>query len=451
MPRTSERQKLLRSLAAVHDETLTRAHTCLQLASQAISSGMITVSDDTIKTQLLFYSLSKIQAERIEAARDRVLSQRYLSRPSNHARRLITRNQLETRLKELFQLPTQEFAKILKVTPDGFRVILDLIKDSPVFRPNPTSTHQQYPVDQQLAVALHRLGSGSSQIAVNTIAHEYGVSSGTVTNYVNRVLEAVYLIRADHIAWPTEDQQGDIASSFATRTPFSRCIGVVDQDFITLEFHPGPRQEPETFHTLAVIDDQGCFRYVNCGWTEGAEESISWRPLVFGPQTYLVTSNRLMGTPQTVPLYGGAAASHTSADKSEFNTRATQTLMVPTISLALGTLKARFATLQNLTMFVRDAQHKPRMIVWVVACMVMHNILTRLGDDAVKLGNGLELIVQEEAERVRGWTLPSLASLSSQAQASTFQETNPGTEDDLREQVRRECEAREYAVGVPAG
>lgn len=81
------------------------------------------------------------------------------------------------------------FQHMLRVSPYTFQVILELIKDHPVF--HNTSNHAQAPVPQQLAVTLFRMGQFGNAASLEDIAREAGCSEGSVEAYTDRCFEAI--------------------------------------------------------------------------------------------------------------------------------------------------------------------------------------------------------------------------------------------------------------------
>ena len=81
------------------------------------------------------------------------------------------------------------FQHMLRVSPRVFQVIVELIKDHPVFSNN--SNHPQAPVEEQLAVTLFRMGRFGNAASLEDIAREAGCSEGTVEAYTSRCFEAI--------------------------------------------------------------------------------------------------------------------------------------------------------------------------------------------------------------------------------------------------------------------
>ncbi|KAF9436581.1 hypothetical protein BGZ76_003533 [Entomortierella beljakovae] len=78
-------------------------------------------------------------------------------------------------------LSESEFRLKFRTSKRGFRHILDVIKDHPVFK-NQAKFKQVDPM-YQLAVALYRFGSGEDDISIKKVKTEFGIGAGTVSTY----------------------------------------------------------------------------------------------------------------------------------------------------------------------------------------------------------------------------------------------------------------------------
>jgi hypothetical protein len=76
------------------------------------------------------------------------------------------------------------FVNMLRVSPDVFQVLLDLIEDHPVFQND--SNNAQASVQVQLAVTLYRMGRYGNGASLEDIARYAGVSEGSVENFTER-------------------------------------------------------------------------------------------------------------------------------------------------------------------------------------------------------------------------------------------------------------------------
>lgn len=81
------------------------------------------------------------------------------------------------------------FLQILRVSPDVFEILFQLIRDDPVFQNN--SNNPQEDVDVQLGVTLYRLGRYGNGASVMDVARFFGISEGSVENYTERCFTAI--------------------------------------------------------------------------------------------------------------------------------------------------------------------------------------------------------------------------------------------------------------------
>jgi hypothetical protein len=81
------------------------------------------------------------------------------------------------------------FTQMLRVSPRVFAVVIELIKDHPVFQNN--SNVPQSPVDYQLAITLYRMGRYGNAASLADIAREAGCSEGSVELWTDCCFEAI--------------------------------------------------------------------------------------------------------------------------------------------------------------------------------------------------------------------------------------------------------------------
>lgn len=82
------------------------------------------------------------------------------------------------------------FVSMLRVIPESFQFMLQLIEDHPIFQ---TQSHRpQSPVEVQLAVTLYRMGRFGNGASVEDIARMAGISEGTVETFTNRCHTALF-------------------------------------------------------------------------------------------------------------------------------------------------------------------------------------------------------------------------------------------------------------------
>ncbi|KAG1772858.1 hypothetical protein EV702DRAFT_1201320 [Suillus placidus] len=81
------------------------------------------------------------------------------------------------------------FVNMLRVSPEVFHVLLDLIEDHAIFQNN--SNNAQAPVQLQLAVTLYRMGRYGNGASLEDIARYAGISEGSVEKFTERCFTAI--------------------------------------------------------------------------------------------------------------------------------------------------------------------------------------------------------------------------------------------------------------------
>jgi hypothetical protein len=97
------------------------------------------------------------------------------------------------------------FCSNLRVSPETFDSLLEIIKQNPVFQNQ--SNKAQAPVNVQLAIALYRFGHFENAASVEKVAQWAGVSEGTVVNCTCRVCIAFLALHDQAVHWPNEDEK----------------------------------------------------------------------------------------------------------------------------------------------------------------------------------------------------------------------------------------------------
>jgi hypothetical protein len=97
------------------------------------------------------------------------------------------------------------FTNMLRVSPEVFQVILDLIEDHHVFQNN--SNNAQVPVRIQLGVTLYRMGRYGNGASIQDIARFAGISEGAVELYTKHCFEAIESFHDAFVCRPTAQEK----------------------------------------------------------------------------------------------------------------------------------------------------------------------------------------------------------------------------------------------------
>jgi hypothetical protein len=122
-------------------------------------------------------------------------------------------------------LPDGEFRSMFRTSKAGFFALLEKIQDNAVFSNNSTcpQTHPAW----QLAVALTRLGFHGTGASVSKMQAIFGVGSGIVTTFTNRVVLALYEIQSKWLVWPDAERRRSMRQVMS-KEGFPNCVGFID-------------------------------------------------------------------------------------------------------------------------------------------------------------------------------------------------------------------------------
>ncbi|KAF9199224.1 hypothetical protein BGZ49_010694 [Haplosporangium sp. Z 27] len=154
--------------------------------------------------------------------------------------RFIQRNPIYRRisyfLTEVFpDMPDGEFRAMFRTTREGFKGVLELVKDNPIF--HNASRHQQAHPSVQLAVALARFGSNGTGATVSKLQTTFQIGAGTVTLYTKRVIKALLDVHDDWITWPSARRRSEIGQVMREEG-FPGCVGYIDGTTVTISQKP---------------------------------------------------------------------------------------------------------------------------------------------------------------------------------------------------------------------
>ena len=99
------------------------------------------------------------------------------------------------------------FHRYLRVWPDTFDSLVGTIQDDEVFHNH--SHNNQFPVEQQLAVALYRFGHFGNAVSIQEVSLWAGWGYGTVDRSTRHVIKALCHphFRRAAVRWPNEEEK----------------------------------------------------------------------------------------------------------------------------------------------------------------------------------------------------------------------------------------------------
>jgi len=132
-------------------------------------------------------------------------------------------------------MPDREFRAKFRTTREGFRGVLELIENNPIFY-NQSNNEQAHP-SVQLAVALARFGCNGTGASVSNIQDSFQIGAGTVTLYTKRVIKALLDLHDDWIKWPDSNRRSE-NGQVMREEGFPGCIGCIDGTTVTISQKP---------------------------------------------------------------------------------------------------------------------------------------------------------------------------------------------------------------------
>ncbi|GKU91889.1 hypothetical protein SLEP1_g5699 [Rubroshorea leprosula] len=257
---------------------------------------------------------------------------------------------------------SRKFESVLKISRKTFDYICSLVKEDMMSRQSTFTDNSGKPLslNDQVAVALRRLGSGES---LSNIGESFGMNQSTVSQITWRFVEAMEERGLHHLQWPsTEAEMEDIKSKFERIRGLPNCCGAIDITHIVMTL---PTMDPsndvwfdsEKNYSMvlqAIVDPEMRLRDVIVGWP-GRDAGFPLLPWLLTP-------------------YQGRGLLEFQV---EFNKRHSATRMVA--QMALTRLKEMWRMIQGV-MWMPDKNRLPRIIF---VCCLLHNILIDMEDEVL--------------------------------------------------------------------
>jgi len=291
----------------------------------------------------------------------------------------------------LCSLPPSYFIAHLRVEPSTFAYLVTRLDSTATDIFHRPSGRPQLSVRIQLAIAPFRFGHYGSGASALVVAQRFGVSPSTVVNATHRVLSAILRWEAGMIRWPTAVERQAHSRDSEERYGFKGCIGAVDGT--TIPFAYAPSVDPWCFfdrHKRCSVNV-----LVACDWDlritslvqafTGAvpdtvvQATTPWHAhpeLYFSDGEYLVGDKSMLGSDRVLLPHKGPGA-YIRANQNYNYQHARRRISA---EMVIGVLKGRFGSLKELRTPVASDADFTRVMEWVAACSVLHNVCIGLDD-----------------------------------------------------------------------
>lgn len=263
-------------------------------------------------------------------------------------------------------------------------------------------------LNDQVALALRRLGSGNSLIS---IGDSFGTHHSTVSQVTWRFVEAIEEKGLHHLKWPsTDEEMSEIKCKFEKIRGLPNCCGAIDTTHITMLLTSSDQEadswldskEKHSMILQAIVDPDLRFRAIVAGWPGKMNDSSVLQSSSFHKQCqngeklngnkiflseetelreYIIGDSGFPLLPWLVTPYQGKELSETKLD---FNKRLLATHFVA--QKALARLKEVWRMIKG-DMWRPDKHKLPRFIL---VCCILHNIIIDMEEDLEELPSSLQ-------------------------------------------------------------
>ena len=168
----------------------------------------------------------------------------------------------------------------------------------------------------QLLVFLYYAGCSGSSSNHKRIAKLFGISQGTVRNYIKNVQTALVNLKDHLIQWPQEEERQNISNRIHRKYGFPNCIGLMDGTTLPLQLKPKTNGEDYytrkgfyAVHVLLTCDDTAKVRHLVVGWPGSVHDNRVWRNCkinrnkskFFTKKQYILTDSAFTPSDHCVP------------------------------------------------------------------------------------------------------------------------------------------------------
>lgn len=283
------------------------------------------------------------------------------------------------------------FNQMIRVRPEEFLHILDLIKDDDVFHTSPKTA--QLPIDMQLKIVLYLLGSSGDGLSIRKVATLFGVGDGgTIQKVTKRVFKAILNLKDKFLSWPNAEERQQIL--FATKDEMPGCVGYIDGSEIKLSEAPGKdhelffsRKRQYAVKVQAVCDYKLRIRQLTIGYPGSVHDAKIFlnSPLAKHPERFLSPPQWIAGD-SAYPLksflltpFRGNSIEHSKAERDLYNKHFSKYRV--RIENCFGILKEKFNSLKELKFRMNSNENKIKCNNWIMVCCILHNILIQFNDE----------------------------------------------------------------------
>jgi hypothetical protein len=208
--------------------------------------------------------------------------------------------------------------------------------------------------------------------------------SGSVEQYTDRCIVAILSLESQVICWPDEEERQEIKHWVMRESGFQ---GLSKGPFLFWRISPSWTEE-DCFSRkgrygiagLVVCDDRKRIRHVYTGWPGCAHDARVFENSIlarqpdrfFSGEEYLLADSGYTPSLRIIPAFKKSQGRSLNPDEAEFNSKLSNIRV--RVEHCIGILKGRFQSLKGLRTVIRREKDVRRLVYWIRACCVLHNL-----------------------------------------------------------------------------
>lgn len=376
MPRFSSRRRLLQQI-----EILVEHRQDLSVLRSLSSES----DSDSIEDELDLYSLALLEE---------MSSRRYATRSSTYRSSRGRLDWMEYLNPDSNYMNDTEFLRTFRLSRASFALLRVELERTPMFTRVRNGSRQPRPCYQQLLVFLFRVGRYGNSGSDHEVALYFGISSGSVKNYIKNIVAALKSIEADVVSWPNERERNEMKVRLAT-TGFRHCVGIADGTLIPLSRKPKVyhecyfcRKNFYAVNVLLVCDDRARITYYLAGWPGSTHDNRVFkssnlykeRDSYFSALEYLIGDSAYSNSTIMVPSFKKTRQEvNLDRNKELFNFNLSKVRIKS--EHCIGLLKGRFQCLKGMNTYICGENDMKFFVDIFGSCCVLHNLLLTYNDE----------------------------------------------------------------------
>jgi hypothetical protein len=290
-------------------------------------------------------------------------------------------------------LNDDEFLQKYRMSRTSFQILLDKIKDHPVFQ---SKNRMQSPVSHQLMTWLKFVGTEGSGASNSNQRNTFGIGYGTSSAFRRRVTEAIRSLKDDYYYWPGEEERKIIGKEIFSRYDFPHCASIADGTLFPLAFEPETEDAPDysgrkygySLSTMIFCDHKRRIRHYLAGFPGSAHDSRVFKATIvasnptdhFADREYCIGDSAFENSWYMVSAFKKPKGMNIPAEHEKFNEKMASLRIAS--EHCIGILKGRFPWLRSIRLKITEDKRSLREILLTLeATVIVHNLLIELGEE----------------------------------------------------------------------